>query len=54
MCEICGWQPVYAKGVCRSDYVFRRRHKRDRTEDEIVRMGEKYLQRADHAFMLSA
>ena len=44
-CVVCEWRPVYALDLCRSDYVFRRRHKRDRTEEEIVIEGEKEITR---------
>ena len=54
VCSVCGWAEVYAKDRCRSDYMFRRRHKRDRTDEEAARMGQKMLQRQDLRVMLSA
>lgn len=34
-CSVCG-DFVYSLGLCQSCYNFRRKHKRDRTEDEVV------------------
>jgi hypothetical protein len=34
-CSVCG-DAVYAKGRCRSCYVFLGKHKRDRTPDEVA------------------
>jgi hypothetical protein len=47
VCRVCDWQRIYARGRCRSCYVFERRHGRDRTEDEVVAQGQAYLERRD-------
>jgi len=39
VCRVCHWAPVYAKGRCAPCYMFRRRHRRDRTEAEVVAYG---------------
>lgn len=44
-CEVCEWRIVYARGRCRSCYVYERRHGCDKTEDYLMREGEKELER---------
>jgi len=45
MCEVCEWRSVYARGRCRSCYVYERKHGYDKTEDYLVSEGEKELER---------
>ena len=45
-CSVCR-EFVYAAGRCRSCYVFRRKHKRDRTEDEVVARNRRLMARAE-------
>lgn len=36
LCVVCRWAPRYAKDRCAACYSFQRRHRRDKTEAEVV------------------
>lgn len=44
-CGLCEWRIVYAKHRCRSCYVYRRKHGRDKSETYLVGEGERELER---------
>jgi hypothetical protein len=46
-CSGCG-DPVYAKARCRSCYDFQRKHKRDRTPDEVAQNTYAQVARRTH------
>jgi hypothetical protein len=44
-CSVCR-DFVYANGRCRSCYIFQRKHKRDRTPEEVVKRNRRAFDRA--------
>jgi hypothetical protein len=35
-CSRCGWQPIYANGLCKADYEYQRRTGQPRPPDKVV------------------